>query len=139
MDQAAGGRQGWWPTNSCLCIRVENGSDDIALILACKAAKRMLRTATPVLRCTQVNFRYPFLLTSLGLLTAATVAHSGALLGFIRPRQQAKMARPFLLKNILPVDVCHACTLAAPMRSTSVSLLALCLATSLTAAGEHNV
>ena len=79
------------------------------------ARARTLRNATPV-NCTQINFRYPLLLSSLGLITAATVAHGGALLGFIHPRQQAKMTRPFLLKNILPVGVCHACTLAAGTR-----------------------
>mmetsp|Transcript_51769 Transcript_51769/g.110745 ORF Transcript_51769/g.110745 Transcript_51769/m.110745 type:complete len:323 (-) Transcript_51769:106-1074(-) len=61
----------------------------------------------------RIGFPYPLLLSSLGLLLASALAHLAAAVGLLRPAQRSRMSSEFMLKNIVPIGVCHAITLAA--------------------------
>ena len=58
----------------------------------------------------EVGFRYPMLLSSLGLIFAALTAHILAAAGLL-PIQK-KIGISFWLQRVLPVGACHAATLA---------------------------
>ena len=60
----------------------------------------------------EIGFKYPILLSSLGLIFSATTAHTLSPLGFITIGKQSVVTHSFWITRVLPVGACHAATLA---------------------------
>ncbi len=59
-----------------------------------------------------LNFNFPMFLSCLGLISASTVAHVAVRVFGVELPNQARMTRDMYLKNVVPVGVCQAATLA---------------------------
>mmetsp|Transcript_45636 Transcript_45636/g.111096 ORF Transcript_45636/g.111096 Transcript_45636/m.111096 type:complete len:404 (+) Transcript_45636:274-1485(+) len=60
----------------------------------------------------KVGFKYPLLVSSLGLVFAAAVTHTMRAMNMLELKNASKITTRFWLTKCLPVGVCHAATLA---------------------------
>uniref|UniRef100_A0A7S2WUA7 Sugar phosphate transporter domain-containing protein n=1 Tax=Mucochytrium quahogii TaxID=96639 RepID=A0A7S2WUA7_9STRA len=59
-----------------------------------------------------INFGYPFLLSSLGLIFTGTLAHVMRFMGMLELPHGHLVTKKFWIRNIFPVGACHAATLS---------------------------